>query len=46
MIGSVGVFTEKGAYEKIKSVASFVQLYTSMIYQGSSVAKQINQEIL
>ncbi|MFJ7556810.1 hypothetical protein ACIQXZ_23420 [Bacillus thuringiensis] len=46
IIVSGGVFTGEEAYEKIKSGASFVQLYTSMIYRGSSVAKQINQEIL
>ncbi|MEH6892704.1 quinone-dependent dihydroorotate dehydrogenase [Bacillus sp. JJ864] len=46
IIGSGGVFTGEDAYEKIKSGASLVQLYTSMIYRGPSVAKQINQEIL
>ncbi|MGD6975886.1 quinone-dependent dihydroorotate dehydrogenase [Bacillus altitudinis] len=46
IIGSGGVFTGEDAYEKIKSGASLVQLYTSMIYQGPSIAKQINQEIL
>lgn len=32
--------------KKIKSGASLIQIYTSMIYRGPSVAKHINQEIL
>lgn len=46
IIGSGGVFTGEDAYEKIKSGASLIQIYTSMIYRGPSVAKHINQEIL
>lgn len=46
IIGSGGIFTGADAYEKIKSGASLIQIYTSMIYRGPSVAKHINQEIL
>ena len=33
------------AFDKIKSGASLVQLYTSMVYQGPYVVNKINKEL-
>lgn len=46
IIGVGGIFTGQDAYEKIRAGANLVQVYTSMIYRGPQVAKQINQELL
>lgn len=43
LIGVGGIFTAEDAWEKIAAGASLVQLYTGFIYQGPSIAEQINQ---
>lgn len=43
LIGTGGVFRAEDAYQKIRLGASLVQLYTAMIYEGPSVARQICQ---
>lgn len=42
IIGVGGVFTAEDAFEKIAAGASLVQLYTGFVYQGMSVAREIN----
>jgi dihydroorotate dehydrogenase len=42
IIGVGGVFTAQDAWEKISAGASLIQLYTGLIYQGISVARDIN----
>lgn len=46
IIGVGGIFTAEDAYEKITAGASLVQLYTGLVYQGPSIAKNINQGLL
>ena len=41
LIGVGGISTADQAYQKIRAGASAVQLYTSMIYQGLSVAAKV-----
>ena len=41
IIGCGGIFTAKDAYEKIRAGASLVQLYTSLIYEGPGVVRDI-----
>ena len=43
VIGVGGVFTAEDAWEKICAGASLVQLYTGFIYEGPSIARQINE---
>jgi len=45
IIGAGGVFDGKSAFDKIKSGASLIQLYTSMVYQGPYVVNKINKEL-
>ena len=45
IIGVGGIRDGKSAFEKIKSGASLLQLYTSMIYEGPFVANKINREL-
>jgi dihydroorotate dehydrogenase len=42
IIGVGGVFTAEDAWEKICAGASLIQLYTGFIYEGPSVARNIN----
>ena len=42
IIGVGGVFTAADAFEKIAAGASLVQLYTGFVYQGFTVARDIN----
>ena len=42
IIGVGGIFTAEDAYEKIKSGASAVQIYTGWIYEGPGAVKRIN----
>lgn len=42
IIGVGGVFTAQDAWEKICAGASLVQLYTSFVYQGWGIAREIN----
>jgi dihydroorotate dehydrogenase len=46
IIGCGGVFNGRDAYEKIKNGASLIQLITGMIYEGPSVIKKINEELV
>ena len=45
IIGAGGVSDGQTALEKIKSGASLLQLYTSMVYNGPFVARKINKEL-
>ena len=46
IIGVGGVNSGKSAFEKIIAGASLLQLYTSFIYRGPSVAKDIKKELI
>jgi dihydroorotate dehydrogenase len=43
IVGVGGIFTAADAWEKICAGASLVQLYTGFIYQGPSIASEINR---
>ena len=45
IIGVGGINSGKSAYEKIIAGASLLQLYTSFVYRGPSVAKNIKKEL-
>ena len=46
IIGVGGVSSGKSAYEKLIAGASLLQLYTSLIYKGPLIAKQIKKELI
>lgn len=46
IIGVGGIFSAEDAQEKLDAGASLVQLYTSFIYEGPGLVKQINQALL
>lgn len=46
IIGVGGISTAEDAYRKIRAGASLVQLYTGLIYEGPSVAKEINRGLI
>jgi len=46
IVGVGGVSDAAGAYEKIRSGASLVQLYTGLVYEGPSIARDINRGLL
>jgi dihydroorotate dehydrogenase len=46
IIGVGGISSGADAYTKIKAGASLVQLYTSLVFKGPSVANSINKELL
>jgi len=46
IIGVGGVDSAHGVYEKIRSGANLVQLYTGMVYKGPGIATQINKELI
>jgi dihydroorotate dehydrogenase len=46
VIGVGGVSDAAGAYEKIRAGASLVQLYTGLVYEGPSLARDINEGLL
>ncbi|EMA43176.1 quinone-dependent dihydroorotate dehydrogenase [Halococcus saccharolyticus] len=46
VIGVGGVSSAAGAYRKLRAGASLVQLYTGLIYQGPSLARDINRGLL
>jgi dihydroorotate dehydrogenase len=46
VIGVGGVSSAAGAYRKIRAGASLVQLYTGLVYQGPSIARDINRGLL
>ena len=45
LIGTGGITNGIDCYEKIKSGACLVQLYTSLIYEGPSVVNKINKDL-
>jgi dihydroorotate dehydrogenase len=46
IIGVGGIFTGTDAYEKICAGANLIQVYTGMIYEGPTIAHQINTELV
>ncbi|MFB6113460.1 MAG: quinone-dependent dihydroorotate dehydrogenase [Halodesulfurarchaeum sp.] len=46
VVGVGGIFTAEDAYRKIRAGASLVQLYTGFIFQGPTVARDINAGLL
>ncbi|PSQ53879.1 dihydroorotate dehydrogenase (quinone) [Halobacteriales archaeon SW_8_65_20] len=46
VVGVGGVADAAGAYEKIRAGASVVQLYTALVYEGPTIARDINRELL
>jgi len=46
VVGVGGVATARDAYEKIRAGASVVQLYTGLVYQGPTVARDINRGLV
>jgi len=46
VIGVGGVTDAESAYEKIRAGASIVQLYTGLVYEGPTVARDINEGVL
>lgn len=46
LIGVGGIFNAKDAYEKIKSGASLIEIYTGLIYKGPSLISEIKYELI
>jgi len=46
IIGVGGIHSAQDAIDKLKAGASLIQLYTGFVYEGPSLIKSINQEIL
>lgn len=46
LIASGGIFDGEEAYSRIKMGASLVEVYSALIFEGPSLCKKINQEIL
>jgi dihydroorotate dehydrogenase len=46
IIGVGGIHSADDAIEKLKAGASLIQIYTGFIYEGPSLVKEINQQIL
>ncbi len=46
LISVGGVDSAQEAYKRIKAGASLVQIYTALIYEGASLIKKINQELI
>lgn len=46
IIGVGGISDAEGAYRKIRAGASVVQLYTALVYEGPSLAREINEGLL
>jgi dihydroorotate dehydrogenase len=46
VVGVGGISDAEGAYEKIRNGASVVQLYTGLVYEGPSLARDINEGLL
>ncbi|HHH52732.1 MAG TPA: quinone-dependent dihydroorotate dehydrogenase [Bacteroidetes bacterium] len=46
IIGVGGIFTPEDAIEKIEAGADLVQIYTGFIYEGASLIKSINKELI
>jgi len=46
VVGVGGVASAEDAYRKIRAGASLVQLYTGLVYEGPSLAREINRGLL
>lgn len=46
IVGVGGVRSAEDAYRKIRAGASVVQLYTGIVYEGPSIAREINRGLL
>ena len=46
VVGVGGISDAEGAYQKIRNGASVVQLYTGLVYEGPSIARDINRGLL
>lgn len=46
IIGCGGIFTAQDAYGKIRAGASLVEIYTSLIYRGPGIVREIQQGLL
>jgi len=46
VVGVGGISSAEGAYRKIRAGASLVQLYTGLVYEGPSLAREINEGLL
>ncbi len=46
IIGVGGVSSGQAAFEKLKSGASLLQLYTGMVYEGPGIVKKIKTELI
>jgi dihydroorotate dehydrogenase len=46
VVGVGGVSSAEDAYRKIRAGASVVQLYTGLVYEGPSIARDINRGLL
>jgi dihydroorotate dehydrogenase len=46
VVGVGGVASAADAYEKIRAGASLVQLYTGLVYEGPSLARDINRGLI
>lgn len=46
IIGAGGIETGQDALERIKSGASLIQIYTSMVYEGPIIVNKIRRELV
>ncbi|WP_313693273.1 quinone-dependent dihydroorotate dehydrogenase [Halorarum halobium] len=46
VVGVGGISDAEGAYRKVRAGASVVQLYTALVYEGPSLAREINEGLL
>lgn len=46
IIGVGGIFTAEDAWDRIRAGASLLQVYTGFIYQGPTIARDINRGLL
>lgn len=46
LISVGGISNANQAYERIKNGASLVQVYSSLIFEGPSMVRKINQDLL
>jgi dihydroorotate dehydrogenase len=46
LISAGGISTGEQAYERIKAGASLVQSYSGLIFEGPSMVRKINEELL
>lgn len=46
IIGAGGIYTAQDAKDKLEAGASLVQVYSGFIYEGPSIAKNINKELI